>query len=237
MKFLLRRVLESCLPVDHARQVTIDYYLTKVLKVQDVDRTYTVLDLGCGTGRSMKHFQALNERIEWYGIDIESSPEVLSRTETNARMLTFDGINIPFPDATFDLVHSNQVFEHVRHPRELLQELRRVLKPGGFFVGSTSHLEPFHSYSVWNFTPYGFSLLLGEAGLKVLELRPSIDALTLIVRRGLGAPRPLNIFWRLESPLNLFMTIVGKMLRLRAATINALKLLFCGQFIFQATKE
>ncbi len=237
MKLLLRRVLEDCVPSDHARQVEIEHYLKRVLKLQEIDRPYRVLDLGCGTGKSMKYFRSLNANIDWYGIDIESSPEVLSRTEHNERLITFDGINIPFADGHFDLVYSNQVLEHVRHPRALLEEVSRILKPGGAFVGSTSHLEPFHSYSVWNFTPYGFSLLMKEAKLKLLELRPSIDSLTLIVRRGLGAPRLLNIFWRFESPLNLLITLVGKLFRASNSFINSLKLLFCGQFIFYATKD
>lgn len=237
MKLLLRRVLEDCVPSDHSRQVEIEYYLKRVLKLHDIDRAYRVLDLGCGTGKSMKYFRSLNANIDWYGIDIESSPEVLSRTEHNERLITFDGINIPFADGHFDLVYSNQVLEHVRHPRDLLKEVSRILKTGGCFVGSTSHLEPFHSYSVWNFTPFGFRLLMNEAKLKLLELRPSIDSLTLIVRRGLGAPRLLNIFWRFESPLNLLITLVGKLFRASNSFINSLKLLFCGQFIFYVTKD
>ena len=129
MKFLLRQVLESCVPSDHSRQVTIEHYLERVLKVQEIDRAYVVLDLGCGNGRSMKYFRSLNPKIEWYGVDIESSPEVLSRTEISERFVTFDGIHIPFADGHFDLVHSNQVLEHVKHPRELLSEVSRVLKP------------------------------------------------------------------------------------------------------------
>jgi SAM-dependent methyltransferase len=237
MKFLLRSVLGSHVPGDHSRQVTIEHYVERVLKLPEIDRTYTVLDLGCGNGRSMKYFQGLNRKVDWYGVDIDSSPEVESRTENSDRLITFDGINIPFADGHFDLVHSNQVLEHVQHPRELLKEVSRVLKPGGVFVGSTSHLEPFHSYSLWNYTPYGFSVLMKEAQLALRELRPSIDALTLIIRRGLGAPRLLNVFWRIESPLNIFITLVGKLLWLSTPTINALKLMFCGQFVFYVTKD
>ena len=58
-----------------------------------------------------------------------------------------------------------------------------MLAPAGLFAGSTSQLEPFHSLSMWNYTPVGFCALLSESGLDVVELRPGIDGLTLIARR------------------------------------------------------
>jgi hypothetical protein len=67
-------------------------------------------------------------------------------------------------------------FEHVRHPEELLSDIARVLRPGGQSIGSTSQLEPYHSLSLWNYTPYGFRVLVEGAGLKLDKIRPSIDA-------------------------------------------------------------
>ena len=70
---------------------------------------------------------------------------------------------------------SRQVFEHVRHPDALMREVARVLKPGGVFFGSVAYLEPYHSRSIFNFTPYGLMTVLGNAGLRLSELRPGID--------------------------------------------------------------
>jgi SAM-dependent methyltransferase len=215
----------------------VENYVREVLKNRNNMEIINVLDLGCGKGESYKFFKSLNLNIEWIGLDIENSPEVKSRQVDNERFIIFDGISIPFPEDYFDLVYCNQVFEHVKYPRELLLNVSRVIKPGGYFIGSTSHLEPFHSYSYWNFTPYGFSVLIEEAKLKLLELRPSIDSLTLIIRRCLGCPRFFNIFSRVDSPLNILISVVGKLLRLRIITINTIKLLFCGQFVFFVTKE
>ena len=230
-------LFKKYIPVNDSKQKTSEYYLTDVLNISNINGSYKVLGLGCGTGESLEYFTGLNNKIDWYGIGIEKSPEVQCRKKENERFISFDGINIPFPDDHFDLIYCKQVFEHVRYPRELLAEVSRVLKLGGYFVGSTSHLEPFHSLSFWNYTPYGFSVLISEAKLKLLELRPSIDSLTLIIRRGLGCPKFFNIFWKVESPLNFFITVVGKIFRISAITINTIKLLFCGQFIFFATKE
>jgi hypothetical protein len=75
-----------------------------------------------------------------------------------------------------------------------------------------------------------------DAGLEVLELRPSIDALTLIVRRGLGGPALFNRWWDRESPLNRAIELYGRARGLDPAARNAAKLVFCGQFSFLARR-
>ena len=98
------------------------------------------------------------------GLDLPSSPEVDARARADAEFVTFDGERLPFGDGEFELVFCKQVLEHVRRPEPLLAEVARVLEPGGHFVGSTSQLEPYHSLSVTNFTPYGLARLMGENG-------------------------------------------------------------------------
>lgn len=234
---LLKEVIKNYIPIDHSRQVTLEYYLEKLLKLSDIDKPYTILDLGCGRGETLNYFKKLNSKLKWYGIDIDNSPEVMSRTMRSEKFITFNGINIPFEDNNFDLIFSRQVFEHVKNPRELLSEVNRVLKPGGYFIGSTSHLEPFHSFSYWNYTPFGFYTLINESKLILIHLRAGIDSFTLILRRMLKSPKFFNIFWRKESPFNFLILIIGKLFRISTLNINAVKLLFCGQFIFFVTKE
>jgi len=153
---------------------------------------------------------------------------------------TYDGIHIPFHDRSMDLVYSHQVFEHVRHPEPLLVEILRVLKTGGWFVGSTSHLEPFHSRSYWNFTPFGFCSLLKGTGFTGIVIRPGIDAPSLITRR-LFAPlkgaRLFDVFFTHESPMNLTLECLLRLARVDVKRRNAAKLLFAGQFCFAATKN
>lgn len=227
--------LSEFIPDDHSRQVTPRYF-TEILFGKD-NNILEVMDLGCGEGNSMDYFQLMHPQIKWVGLDIEDSPEVKSRKRADGDFHSFDGIHIPFGDNHFDLIYCNQVFEHVRYPEKLLKEVFRVLRPGGYLVGSTSQLEPFHSFSFWNYTPYGFSLMVKEAGLQMIEIRPSIDAVTLIARRGLGKPKFFLRWWEKESPLNVTISFVGKILRKRHSSINSMKLLFCGQFCFLVTKR
>ncbi len=52
---------------------------------------------------------------------------------------------LPFADGEFDLVHANQVIEHVRRSDAFLREVRRVLRPGGLALISTNNLSSWHN--------------------------------------------------------------------------------------------
>ena len=196
----------------------------------------SVLDLGCGRGDSVDQFRSVRADVEWVGVDLADSPEVRARVRTDTTFLTFDGVHIPCEDGSFDAVYCKQVLEHVRDPAPLLRDVARVLRPGGLFGGSTSQLEPYHSYSTWNYTPYGLSLLLADAGLSLVEVRPGIDSLALIVNRGVGMRRWTRRWWATESPLNRVASAFGRVRGLEARQVNAIKLLLCGQFTFLARR-
>jgi SAM-dependent methyltransferase len=199
----------------------------------------TVVDLGCGTGASYDAFRRRSENTRWLGLDIPDSPEANAQASRPPCFCTFDGVQIPLAGNSVDIVYSHQVFEHVRHPEVLLSETHRVLKQGGLFIGSTSHLEPLHSRSFWNYTPYGFCTLLRDAGFHSIRVRPGIDSLTLITRRLFGFVGLSNLFapfFTLESPLNLFLEGGLRLVRQPVKRRNFFKLLFSGHFCFLAQK-
>ncbi len=227
-------LLEGVIPKDHSKQVTSWYFTDEILRRNNM---HTVIDLGCGVGNSIDYFKKKDPNIEWVGVDIESSPEVNSRIRNNVKFMTFDGINLPFDNNSLDMVFSNQAFEHVKYPRKLLKEIQRVLVPKGCFVGSVSHLEPYHSHSLWNYTPYGFKILVEEAGMKLKELRPGIDVFTMLFRRISRSHAFFNRYSMIETPLNKLIGLIGFITQKKHAEINLIKLLFCGQFMFLAQKD
>lgn len=222
--------LKCCLPTDSAKQVNAMYYARKLGGV--LREGAMVLDLGCGTGVSLDLFREAAPGARWIGVDIEHSPEVDARTRDDGEFRTFDGVNIPADSGSIDLIYSRQVFEHVRHPEPLLSDIRRVLKPGGSFVGSTSHLEPYHSFSYWNFTPFGFKHLVEAAGLQLVELRPGIDAIALITRAYRNNDATMNQWFAEESPLNQQIDAWAEENKQSVQQAAFRKLSFCGQFCF-----
>jgi SAM-dependent methyltransferase len=234
------KLLYEFLPGDSSRQTHGLREVKRVLgQLTPANAPLTLLDLGCGTGDSYAGLSGEKLGVRWVGLDVMDSQEVLSRARANLPFCAYDGVNIPLADQSVDIVYSRQVFEHVRRPQLVIEEAHRVLKPNGVFVGSTSHLEPFHSRSYWNYTPYGFCLLLRDAGFDSITVRPGIDSLTLIGRRLLSYLRLSAVFepfFTIESPANLFLEAVLRLSGQPAERRNALKLLFSGQFCFSASK-
>jgi SAM-dependent methyltransferase len=82
--------------------------------------------------------------------------------------------DLPVEDAVFDAVLCTEVLEHVAEPARVLDELARVLRPGGSvlitvpFVGGL-HEEPHDHY---RYTSHGLRGLLGRAGFTGIDVEP-----------------------------------------------------------------
>ncbi|MEX1169639.1 MAG: methyltransferase domain-containing protein [Chloroflexota bacterium] len=97
-----------------------------------------VLDVGCNTGYGTIRFAPIAHRV--VGVDV--SPRAIDAARLRApdgrpEFILTTGFELPFPAATFDLVTSFQVLEHVPDPLTFLRELARVLRPGGTVILAT----------------------------------------------------------------------------------------------------
>lgn len=96
-----------------------------------------VLDLGCGAGKLV---QAARERgYDFYGCglglrDAHTNADSALVDQGVLRDIDREPYHLPFDDRTFDIVISDQVFEHVMDYPTTLREIHRVLKPGGAFL-------------------------------------------------------------------------------------------------------
>ncbi len=237
MEFKFENVM-CAIPEDHSKQST-SYDIVKEIFTDDNNKI--LIDLGCGNGNKMDFFKNNYPSWQYIGIDIENSPEVKSRKDNDINFLVYDGVNLPFEDEYADVIYMHQVLEHVAKPYLLVPEIYRVLSKNGFLIGSVSQLEPYHSFSTFNYTFYGLSNFLNQFGLNMYIIRPGIDGITLInrtinkfiVKRGSYTE---DLFWSTESPYNYIMSEHCKKFSFDVKQQNLLKLYISGQFCFAAKK-
>jgi ubiquinone/menaquinone biosynthesis C-methylase UbiE len=93
-----------------------------------------ILDAGCDTsGRQLWYLKQLT-RGEVVGINIPQdfpTAEAVAIAGPGSSMIRMDGMNLTFPDESFDLVVSANVMEHVADTQAYISECARVLKPNG----------------------------------------------------------------------------------------------------------
>ena len=150
------------------------------------------LEVGCGSGYMTLAVAATGvPTVVGCDIDVERYGGGTGRRQLWERLVPSgaevrfehaDAASLPYEDASFDLVFSSSVLEHVRDPRRVLGELRRVLRAGGF---AYHHVDPWfspqggHSLCILDF-PWGHvRLSRDELARYLLQLRPHEAAAAL----------------------------------------------------------
>ncbi len=106
-----------------------------------IARNFAILDIGCGGGRTIQKLAAIAAEGSVPGVDNASGSVVASRAK-NAGLIRAGRVEIrqasvsqlPFPDSLFDLVTAIETQYYWPDPPHDMQEVRRVLKPGGTLV-------------------------------------------------------------------------------------------------------
>ncbi len=123
---------ESTLPYSLAMKV-------KLAKANGIKITpeSAILDFGCGSGKGVKEIQKLNCIVS--GCDISFKTELNIDTESMEKQgilkkIELNPYRLPYSDNTFDIIYSEDVFEHVRNYPETISEISRILKPDGICI-------------------------------------------------------------------------------------------------------
>ena len=134
-----------------------------------------LLDVGCGT-QQYRRFVGCQQ---YFGIEWSAAkrPPVMA-----------DVTQIPFRDRAFDSALCTEVLEHLPEPGRCLDEINRVVKPGGtvfFTVPMTmyTHSEP---HDFYRYTEYGLRYLLEKHGFEITELRRLGGVVSVMASHGIS---------------------------------------------------
>ena len=174
-KGALGRVMLSFMNYTHA---PLTNWGLKLVNVQD---GWTMLDVGCGGGFTIRRLLKRNKDAQVYGIDI-SEESVAKAKKVNAEVLDKQVFitlgsaeKLPYEDGKFNLVTAVETVYFWPNLPNCLQEVRRVLKSGGKFA---ILVEMVDSDSKWTsvvegmtaYSPEDLKKLLDEAGFTQTEI-------------------------------------------------------------------
>lgn len=131
-----------------------------------------MLEVGCGDGAMLKLLKA--QGIEAQGVDASSSGiQRCAAAGLRAQCLDVSVDGLPFGDDEFDMVVSLETLEHLMNPYYAVQEVRRVLSPGGRFLCSVPNPLTGHPYLYPGLFEYAnFRRFLEQSGFRIDRVAP-----------------------------------------------------------------
>jgi SAM-dependent methyltransferase len=139
-----------------------------------------LLDIGCGAGALL----AVARKNGWNAQGLDVSPSAVKHVrELGFEVYEGELKNAAFPSEHFDVVTAAELLEHLSDPQPLLQEVARILRPGGLFWTTTPHARGLSGRMlglkwrcIWPpehlqlFSVRGLKTLLRDAGFRQLRI-------------------------------------------------------------------
>lgn len=153
-------------------------FIREVVKAIPVERA-EVADLGCGSGLILCDVLDLKRHWSGHGLDISSAAVNYARRlakhkkiDARAEFSVGDIASLPFADSSLNLVIASEVIEHMPEPARVINEIARVLRPGGRLI-LTMPLEshtPAHIHALSGLDD--LRSLCERAGLRLRSVEP-----------------------------------------------------------------
>jgi len=112
-------------------------YMHDVFKFENF-KGKRVLEIGSGGGLDSSEFLRNGAEVvcaDFSELSVKSANELFKEAGLNGNVLLSDAKLLPFNDSEFDVVYSYGVIHHIPGVEKVLEEIKRVLRPGGIFMG------------------------------------------------------------------------------------------------------
>ncbi len=149
------------------------------------------LDVGCAAGVFLHRFQRAQAPGAWELHGVEPNPQAaeVARSRYGLQVITGTLEQAAYPDASFDVVTLWDVLEHLHDPLDSLNEIRRILKPGGVLALRVPNLDSWDAHlfgrywaglepprHLYVFAPATLTRLLEKAGFQVSQVSTRVGS-------------------------------------------------------------
>jgi methionine biosynthesis protein MetW len=131
--------------LDRVYRATEDLNKRSILNLIEERSGGAMLDCGCGDGGFTRALVDRARVAEVWGV--ETVEHRVEAAEARGIRIAPVDLNerLPFEDGRFDIVHANQLLEHLHGTDDFLREIHRLVKPGGYVLLSTNNLASWHN--------------------------------------------------------------------------------------------
>jgi SAM-dependent methyltransferase len=170
-----------------------------------------ILDIGCGKMPYKNYILKNSNATKYTGLDIEDALVYDSEVKPD---FTWNGINMPFENNSFDCAFGTEVLEHCPEPEIILKELHRVLKEDAIFFFTVPFLWNLHEvpHDEYRYTPFSLQRHLENSGFKDIEIKALggwhaslAQMLGLWVRRAPMSAKKRKVLSSVLKPFILFL--------------------------------
>ncbi len=153
-----------------------------------------MLDIGCAYGEKTVRWanQLGIPSSQVYGIEIQRSCLLEARERLRVICLDIENNDLAFKDESFDLVICSEVFEHIKNIHNLIDEICRITKLGGYFLVTVPNLSAFHNrlLLILGYQPTSMNVfgnhIRGFTYREFVRFTTASGAFALVVRSGHG---------------------------------------------------
>lgn len=156
-------------------------YIKWLIKNTNIPKNASILELGCGKGALLYSLKNEFDFTNLTGLEISPTYAKLAEgANASAKIYNEDVLNNTLPKNSYDVVFALAFLEHMNNPKELLQEIASLLKPGGYayFVTPDLYGMTFRNKFFKFVHPFYFSKtttrsLLEQCGFEIVAIEPT----------------------------------------------------------------
>lgn len=148
--------------------------LQNILHLLKENKDAKILDLGCDDGQWTKKLAEKVQTNKIFGVEIVKNRAQKAKNLGVKVALSDLNNKLPYKNESFDIIHANQVIEHINDTDTFTSEIYRILKPGGYAIISTENLASWHNIValIFGFMPFSLTNTTSKTGALGNPLAP-----------------------------------------------------------------